>query len=318
MGARSAIFLPIKNLGLIIVDEEHDLSFKQEDRCPYHARNVAIKRAQNLGIPVVLGSATPSTDTLRLFELNKANYYRMKTRVFDALLPEIQLIDLRCEGKEKAKSYSRNHWPISLAAVSEMEKFLAKGEQVLVFVNRLGYANYLQCRACGHQFFCQNCSIPLKYFKGKNQLRCQHCDYGEAVPVGCPECDNVNILQRGFGTEKIEEVLQKIFPDKVVKRFDRDELLTIKHIEARLNEFHQKEIDILVGTQMLSKGHNFKRVNLVLILGVDVQLGYPDFRSQEKVFQQVSQVSGPGGKVREGRKGADSNLYARGKNLYPY
>ena len=300
IGARSSVFLPIRNLGLIIIDEEHDLSFKQDDRCSYHARNVALKRGQLLKIPVVLGSATPSTDSLKIFEKNQKNYYRIKTRVSHATLPEIQLIDIR--GAEN-KNFSKEHWPLSRTAVSEIDQALKKGEQVLIFLNRLGYAHYLQCRACGHQFFCENCSIPLKYFKSKMQLGCQHCQYRVPVPMGCPECNNLNLLQMGFGTEKIQEVVEKIFPDKVIRRFDRDELTTIKHIELRLNEFHERKIDILVGTQMLSKGHNFKRVNLVLILGTDAQLSYPDFRSQEKVFQQVSQVSG-----RAGRFGKNSKV----------
>ena len=297
LGARSSVFLPIRNLGLIVVDEEHDLSFKQEDRCSYHARNVALKRAQILDIPVVLGSATPSTDTLKLFEENKDCYYRMKDRVSNAQLPKIQLIDIR--GDELNSDY----WPISSPALDEMKKALQAHEQVLVFVNRLGYANYLQCRACGYQFFCPNCSVPLKYFKLKDQMLCQHCDYGDEVPAGCLECNNVNLLQKGFGTERVEEVLQEAFPSKIVKRFDRDELKTMKQVETRLNEFHQNEIDILVGTQMLSKGHNFKRVNLVLILGTDGRLSYPDFRSQEKVFQQILQVSG-----RAGRFGQDGRV----------
>ena len=300
LGARSSVFLPIRNLGLIIIDEEHDLSFKQDDRCSYHARNVALKRGQILKIPVVLGSATPSTDALKIFEKNKNNYYRIKTRVSNASLPEIQLIDIR--GPEN-KNFNKGHWPLSLAAISEINKSLKKDEQVLIFLNRLGYAHYLQCRACGHQFFCENCSIPLKYFKSKMQMGCQHCQYRGPVPVGCPECDNLNLLQMGFGTEKVQEVVQEIFPDKVVRRFDRDELTVMKHIDLRLNEFHDGKIDILVGTQMLSKGHNFKRVNLVLILGTDGQLSYPDFRSQEKVFQQVSQVSG-----RAGRFGKDGKV----------
>ncbi|MCY4644596.1 MAG: primosomal protein N' [Bacteriovoracales bacterium] len=304
LGARSSVFLPLKNLGLIIIDEEHDLSFKQEDRCPYHARNIAIKRGKILNIPVVMGSATPSTEVLKLFEGNdekiKRNYHRMKTRVDSATLPQINLIDMR---KKDQRSDDQDYWPISLESIAEMKKVLNKGEQVLVFVNRLGYANYFQCRACGYQFFCKNCSVPLKYFKLKNLLKCQHCDYEEKVPVECPECYNLKLLQRGFGTEKVLEVIQDLFPDKTVKRFDREELKTMRKVEERLNEFHDGKIDILIGTQMLSKGHNFKRVNLVLVLGTDAQLSYPDFRSQEKAFQQIFQISG-----RAGRFGSEGKV----------
>ena len=302
LGARSSIFLPMQNLGLIIIDEEHDLSFKQEDRCSYHARNVAIKRAQMLGIPIVLGSATPSTDTLKLFGEKPQNYYQMKIRASNASMPEVQLIDIREKCPKKKTAKESDHWPLSLKSISSIKRALGKKEQILVFVNRLGYANYLQCRACGQQFFCSNCSIPLKYFKAKRQMACQHCGHREKTPTACPECHNLNLLQKGFGTEKISEVIANIFPDSTVKRFDRDDLTTMKQVEERLQEFHRGDIDILVGTQMLSKGHNFKRVNLVLILGTDAQLSYPDFRSQEKVFQQVSQISGRSGRYgQEGR-----------------
>ena len=289
LGSRSSVFLPFQNLGLIIVDEEHDGSFKQEDRCPYHARNIAIKRAQFLSIPVVLGSATPSTEMLKLFQSQGEHYYTMKTRVADAVLPQIQLVDIR-------EKDAGDNWPLAIESIEAIAGALEKGEQVIVFINRLGYANYLQCRFCGYQFFCKNCSIPLKYFKSKKRMVCQHCEYTEPSPLGCPECSNLNLLQKGFGTEKVENVLKNLFPQQVVRRFDREELPNIKRIEQRLDEFHRGEIDILVGTQMLSKGHNFKRVNLVLVLGTDVQLSYPDFRSQEKVFQQISQISGRAGR----------------------
>ena len=288
VGTRSSIFLPFSNLGLIIVDEEHDASFKQEDRCPYHARSIAMMRARYLNIPIVLGSATPSTEMLKLFEGQEAGYHRIKFRVSNAALPQICLIDIRNEKQE--------HWPLSPRSLTEITKALERDEQVLIFINRLGYASYLQCRACGYQFFCQNCSIPLKYFMAKEQVICQYCGQSDHVPLSCPKCDNVKLLQKGYGTEKVQQVLQNIFPDRVVRRFDRDELVGAKQVEETLDKFHQKEIDILVGTQMISKGHNFKRVNLVLILGTDAQLSYPDFRSQEKIFQQVSQVSGRAGR----------------------
>ena len=293
LGARSAIFLPESNLGLIIMDEEHDSSFKQDDRCPYHTRNVAMKRGSLLGIPIVLGSATPATDTLKNFVTNPTHYYSMTQRVSHATFPSIELVDIR---GRKETVFSANSWPISTLALEAIAEALGKGEQVLIFINRLGYAHYLQCRACGHQFFCQNCSVPLKYFKSRDILKCQHCDYQQSAPMICPDCDNLNLLQMGFGTEKVQEVVQELFPNQVVARFDREELTTIKQVELCLHQFHQGKIDILVGTQMLSKGHNFERVNLVLILGADAQLSYPDFRAQERVFQQLSQVAGRAGR----------------------
>ncbi len=289
IGVRSSIFLPISNLGLIIVDEEHDGSFKQDDRCPYHARDVAIKKSALLNIPILLGSATPSLESYQGTK-NSENYYVLKDRFGGASKPRIELIDMR-----KEEEWSEN-WPLTKRTIEKIEDALTNKEQVLVFVNRLGFASFVQCKSCGHQFFCKNCSTPLKYFKRKNHLNCQHCAYEEPYPSECPDCGNLDLLQKGFGTEKIVEVLNKYFPEYKVARFDRDEIKTIANLEERLGDFHRGEIDILVGTQMLSKGHNFKKVNKVFILGTDNQLSYPDFRSQEKVYQIVSQVAGRAGR----------------------
>lgn len=289
IGVRSSIFLPVKNLGLIIVDEEHDGSFKQDDRCPYHARDVAIKKASLLKIPIVLGSATPALETLNGAS-GTENLHRMKDRIGTAKKPKIQLIDMREE-----KEWNDN-WPLTGLTIKKIEESLLQKEQVLVFINRLGFASFVQCKSCGHQFFCKNCSTPLKYFKRKNTLNCQHCAYEEPYPSECPQCGNLDLLQKGFGTEKICEVLQRYFPEYRIARFDRDEIKTLSALEERLNDFHAGKIDIMVGTQMLSKGHNFKKVNRVFILGTDNQLSYPDFRSQEKVYQTVSQVAGRAGR----------------------
>ena len=289
IGVRSSIFLPIRNLGMIIVDEEHDGSFKQDDRCPYHARDVAIKRAAVEKIPVVLGSATPSLETLKATQ-STDSYYVMKDRVSGAKKPEIVLLDMRNE-----EDFG-DHWPLGKRSITVIQDALEEKEQLLIFINRLGFSSFIQCKSCGHQFFCLNCSTPLKYFKRKNKLTCQHCTYEEPLPGECPKCGSLDLLHRGFGTEKIAEVVSGLFPEARVGRFDRDEIKTHNALEQRLNEFHKGEIDILIGTQMLSKGHNFRRVNKVLILGTDSQLSYPDFRSQEKVFQMVSQVSGRAGR----------------------
>ncbi len=171
-----------------------------------------------------------------------------------------------------------------------------------MFVNRLGFARSVQCRACGFTFDCPNCSLSLRYFKERDRLACQYCEYFQSFPEQCPECDNLKLLQRGFGTEKIVEVLQKSFPEARIARFDRDDIRNLTQLKERLKEFHEHQIDIMVGTQMLSKGHNFQRVNLVLILGIDSQLNYADFRSQEKVFQQATQVAGRSGRFGEKSK----------------
>ncbi|MBY0414938.1 MAG: primosomal protein N', partial [Bdellovibrionales bacterium] len=174
--------------------------------------------------------------------------------------------------------------------------YISKEEQVLVFINRLGYASYLQCNSCGHQFSCPNCSTNLKYFKKRSELVCQTCEYKAPVPEMCPECMNIQLAPKGFGTEKAHDVLQSLFPEKVIERFDRDEIKTFTKLEETLGLFHDKKIDMLVGTQMLSKGHNFENVNLVVILGIDSQLNFPDFRSNERVYQTLTQVSGRAGR----------------------
>lgn len=299
MGVRSSVFIPLNNLGLIVIDEEHDTSYKQDDRCPYNARDVASKKAQLLKIPLVMGSATPSLETYAQFHTDKgkANLFEMKKRAGDAYLPEIQLIDAR----EKADKED-DTWPLVKASVEAIDKSLKAGNQVLVFVNRLGFANYIQCRGCGHQFNCPNCSITLRYYKKKNLLACHHCEYKDDIPSQCPECGSMTMMQKGFGTEKVQEVLQRKFPGRSVERFDREEIKNFTQLEERLDQFHSGAIDIMVGTQMLSKGHNFEKVKLVLILGIDSQLNFPDFRSQERVYQTLTQVSGRAGRYSQDGK----------------
>jgi len=294
LGVRSSIFLPIKNLGLIVVDEEHDPSFKQEDRCPYNARDVAIKRAHILNIPVILGSATPCLETFFSFcnEGLKNNYFRLSKRIGTSNLPKVVYVDMK-------GSMEENIWPFTSITLDRVEKALSKGEQVLVYVNRLGFARYLQCRSCGHKFSCPNCSLNLRFFKQRNEVNCPFCEYKDKAPEICPECSNLKIFQKGFGTEKLQTILGERFPETKIERFDRDELKNLKNINACLQRYDRGEIDILVGTQMLSKGHNFKNTNLVIVLGTDNQLNFPDFRSNERVFQQLVQVSGRSGRFSE-------------------
>lgn len=299
LGVRSSVFIPLKNLGLIIIDEEHDTSFKQDDRCPYNARDVATKKAQLLKIPLVMGSATPSLESFSAFhsEMGKKNLFELRERAGNAFLPAIELIDAR-EKSEKEQDI----WPLVPKSITAITEALKRNEQVLVFVNRLGFANYIQCRACGHQFNCPNCSISLRYYRKKNILACHHCEYKEPMPIQCPECPSMTLSQKGFGTEKVHDNLVKIFPDKVIERFDRDEIKNFKQLEKRLNDFHTGKIDLMVGTQMLSKGHNFEKVKLVLILGIDSQLNFPDFRSSERVYQTLTQVAGRAGRYSQDGK----------------
>ncbi len=299
IGVRSSIFLPIKKLGLIVVDEEHDQSFKQEDRCPYNARDIAIKRAQLDSFTIILGSATPSVETVYNFQ-KAERYLSLKKRVGPANLPKIHLIDMT----ETGGGDKNRFWPLSNKSIEMTEQALTKNEQVVFFVNRLGYANYLQCRACGHQFHCPNCSVNLKYFKHKDEICCNSCGYSQATPKICPECQNMNLYQKGYGTEKLHDILTQHFESSYqVERFDRDEIINFRKLEERLSAFHAGKIDVLVGTQMLSKGHNFEKVNLVVIAGVDAQLNFPDFRANERVYQLLTQVAG-----RSGRFGAEADV----------
>jgi primosomal protein N' (replication factor Y) len=299
LGVRSSVFIPLKNLGLIIIDEEHDTSFKQDDRCPYNARDVASKKAQLLNIPLVMGSATPSVESYSLFHSvqGQKNLHEMRERAGNAFLPAVELIDAR----EKVDK-ELDIWPLVPKSIESIAGALSRNEQVLVFVNRLGFANYLQCRACGHQFNCPNCTVTLRYYRRKNVIACNHCEYKEPTPIQCPQCSCLTLSQKGFGTEKIQDVLQRVFPEKVIERFDREEIKTFKQLEERLDDFHQGKVDIMVGTQMLSKGHNFEKVKLVLILGIDSQLNFPDFRSSERVYQTLTQVAGRAGRYSQDGK----------------
>lgn len=338
VGARSSIFLPIENLGLIILDEEHDYSYKQEDRCPYHTREVALKRASLLKIPVVMGTATPSLESFH-YHLNFAGihananananaggvvsnsinttYYSLKKRISAAKFPQVKLVDIRVPAEKiSLVSKSKNspssaagflslnpNWPLVSETINEIRNHLQQKGQVLILVNRLGFARYLQCAACGHQFECINCTTKLRYFQKRNLLSCQFCNFVMKIPEVCPQCNCLNIRRIGFGTEKVAEVLRQIFPQNIIDRFDRDEIKTVSQLNKKLQDFHAHKIDILVGTQMLSKGHNFEKVRLVVILGPDAQLNFPDFRASERTYQLLTQVAG-----RSGRFGGESTV----------
>jgi len=289
IGVRSSVFVPIKKLGLIIVDEEHDSSFKQDDRCRYNARDIAIKKSSLLSIPIVLGTATPTLETFNRFHKKEGYFSLEKRAVEESKLPEVQLIDISTSDFDES-------WPIHPDAIKEIKESLELKEQVLIFINRLGFSRYVQCSLCKHKFMCPNCSVNLTYFKDRDSLSCHYCNYKERMHQTCPECGSLKFFHQGFGTQRVVEVLKKHFETNSIERFDRDELSTFKDISQRLDDFHQGKIDILVGTQMLSKGHNFKKVNLVIILGIDNQLNFPDFRSSEKVYQQLVQVAGRSGR----------------------
>lgn len=295
MGVRSSIFLPIQNLGIIIVDEEHDSSFKQNDRCPYNGRDVAIKKAQLANACVVLGSATPTMENYQLFSggAGGRHYYTLKNRVGEGHFPKLKILDAKNQFKENDTCY-----PLMPETLDAIRSRLSAGEQVLVFINKLGFSNYVQCRSCGHQFTNEQCGCEnnLRYFKRRNLLSCAHCEYKQPLPDKCPECGSLSLLNKGFGTEKVEEVLRQELPEYKTERFDRDEISTIKDLNDKLERFHGREIDVLVGTQMLAKGHNFEKVNLVIMLGVDSMLNFSDFRSTERMYQLAKQVAGRAGR----------------------
>lgn len=298
IGVRSAVFLPIHDVGLIIVDEEHDSSFKQEDRCAYNARDVAVKKAQLESCPVVMGSATPSMETWYSHKKGGLNvhYYQLPGRVGSGSLPRMKFIDTRRPVKPSKEVDVESTWPLAEETIEVLKQSMERDEQALVFINRLGFANYVQCRACGHQFHCPNCSVTLRYFRQRNVLSCQHCEYQEPMPASCPQCFCLTLQQKGFGTERVQDVLQKLLPESHIERFDRDEIKTFTALKDKLGRFHAGEIDLFVGTQMLSKGHNFKRVKRVVMLGIDNQLNYPDFRASERVWQTMVQVAGRAGR----------------------
>lgn len=312
IGVRSAVFLPINNLGLIVIDEEHDGSFKQDDRCPYNARDVATKKAQIENCPIVLGSATPAMETWYHYTQGypHTHYHPLAERVAGAYLPKIRFVDTRRPTTRPAmESPTESVWPMVPSTVEMLQAAKKRDEQSLVFINRLGFANYLQCRSCGHQFHCPNCSVTLRYFKQKNVLSCQHCEYQEPMPQSCPKCLCLTLQQKGFGTERVQGELEHLIPEAKIERFDRDEIKTFTALKDKLNRFHDGSIDILVGTQMLSKGHNFKRVKKVLVLGMDNQLNYPDFRASERVWQTIVQVAG-----RAGRYSQDGEVFIQTGN----
>jgi primosomal protein N' (replication factor Y) len=307
IGVRSSVFLPINNLGGIIVDEEHDHSFKQEDRCPYNARSVAYKKAQLSQIPIILGSATPAFETWSDFQkvqfkpVENKFYHQLSSRVQEVQLPQIRFIDDRKSAQVGKKIVLEDDsWPLNTESLKLIEEAFKNNEQVLVFINRLGFANYVQCRQCGEPFHCQNCSVPLRFHKFEKKLKCHHCQWSMPMPDHCPKCGCLTLINKGFGVEKVLEVLRRQFPDFNCERFDREAIKTFKQLNDVLDDFHAHKIHLLVGTQMLSKGHNFKRVKKVIMLGIDQQLNAPDFRATERVYQTITQVAGRAGRFQNG------------------
>jgi len=292
LGARSSIFLPFHNLGLIIVDEEHDYSYKQFDPTPrYNARDAAIVLAGLHKAKICLGTATPSLETYYNTQHQKYGLVSLSQRYGGLQLPKIQLIDVRVE-KQKGRLHS--HYTQTL--LSAIEEALGKQEQIILFQNRRGFSLHLECTICGYVPACKHCDVTLTYHKQRNELRCHYCGYSEKVPPKCSQCGNTAMETRGFGTEKVEEEIKLFFPQAKIARLDYDSTRS-KHAYGRiLSDFENRKIDILVGTQMVTKGLDFDNVSVVGVLNADNMLNYPDFRSLERAFQLMMQVSGRAGR----------------------
>jgi primosomal protein N' (replication factor Y) len=290
VGARSAIFAPFSNIGLIIIDEEHETSYKQEDRTRYHARDVAIERAKTHKCPVVLGSATPALESYARAVKGNYQLLTLSKRMNDAVMPEVELVDMREELHEGNRSM------FSRILKEKIEDRLAKGEQIVLFLNRRGYSTFVMCRDCGHVQECPHCDIALTYHKNQNRLKCHYCSHEEPMPTQCPECESKTIRYFGTGTQKVEEVIQQLVPEARVLRMDVDTTRRKGSHERLLTKFGDKKADILLGTQMIAKGLDFGNVTLVGVLAADAMLNLPDVRASEKTFQLLTQVSGRAGR----------------------
>jgi primosomal protein N' (replication factor Y) len=289
IGTRLGVFTPMPNLKIIIIDEEHDPSFKQSEGLRYHARDVAMMRAKNLDIPIIMGSATPSLETWYKAINTKQNfkYLKLNSRAVEsATLPTIKTIQVNDKTKLQ----------VSKEVIDAIQNRLDKKEQTIVFINRRGYSPVLICSSCGWVAECERCSSRLVVHLKKKRLKCHHCGYDQKIINSCVECGNTDLLPLGTGTQKIEDVLKYHFSEAKITRIDRDTTNSKKSIEDLYLKMNNREIDIVIGTQMLAKGHDFPRVTLVVVLDADNALYSPDFRASERLFAQLMQVSGRAGR----------------------
>ena len=295
LGARSSVFLPFNNLGLIIVDEEHEQSFKQFDPSPrYHARDTAVVLANIHQAQILLGSATPSLESYFNAKQNKYGFVELMHRYNDVLMPDVELVDIKVKYKKKQM---KGHFSDRL--IEEMTETLKTGHQIILFQNRRGFSPIVECNTCGNSPQCSNCDVSLTYHQYKNQLRCHYCGYVMPMLKDCMACGSQDIDSKGFGTEQIEKEVKVLFPDNNVARMDLDTTRGKKGFEKIINALEQQEIDILVGTQMLTKGLDFRNVKLVGIMNADNMLNFPDFRAHERSFQLMLQVAGRAGRTDE-------------------
>lgn len=298
LGARSAVFLPFSRLGLVIVDEEHETSFKQQDPAPrYHARSAAIMLARMYdGAKVLLGTATPSMESYNNALTGKYGYVSLTTRYKDVALPDIHVVDIKDLYRRKMM-----RGPFSPELLDAMRAALKQHKQVILFQNRRGFAPMVECKVCGWVPKCKNCDVSLTYHRSMNVLTCHYCGYTYAVPYQCPNCESTELLGRGYGTEKIEDRVRELFPDARIARMDLDTTRSAGAYQRIIGDFSSGRTDILIGTQMISKGLDFSGVTVVGILNADTMLNYPDFRAYEHAYMMLTQVSGRAG--RRGERG---------------
>ena len=291
IGTRSAVFAPLQNLGLIVIDEEHETSYKQEEVPRYHARDTAVMRAKLAAAAVVLGSATPSMESFHNSKSKKYVYVPLSTRVEDRALPSVEIVNMREEYATEGKQVIFSRRLLEAASVR-----LERREQTMILLNRRGYAAFLLCRHCGLTFQCTSCSVAMTYHRSIEKLLCHYCGLARRPPARCPDCDSEYIHYVGEGTERLEADLKHEFPEARIGRIDRDTMRHIRDYVRILGGFRSGEIDILVGTQMIAKGHDFPNVTLVGVVGADAPLALPDFRAAERTFQLLTQVAGRSGR----------------------
>ena len=287
VGARSAVFAPVPDLGMIIIDEEHDGSYKSGETPRYHARQAAMHRCAQLGIPLVMGSATPSVEAWFLMSQKRLKAHFLSKRLAGGAMPQIKTIDL---------SRTKNSGCISDELADEVRKTIENQRQVILFLNRRGFTHFFRCNQCGYEMKCKNCSVPMTYHKFENRLRCHYCGWQTEPPVFCPACGSLDVGYSGFGTEYIEAETRAKFPNARILRLDTDSLSKKGELEEKLEEFRNGQYDILLGTQMVAKGLNFPKLQLVGVILADTGLHMPDFRAAERTFSLITQVAGRAGR----------------------